>query len=413
MKHWLACLAVLFLCSAGQANIYFQHTRNENLKERLRLEPWRGLPSGERYSLALDAYLYKPWGAEDFYYHGNGYWINALAEARPHDDLALNLKLIAYNGASSYAYAHSDFIQPLFGMTWQPAFLPPGWSLRMRYMDLDRQTLGAGLLLEEVEMAGFAIATAYEQWRYRLIIDGTGGFYRVGDLYYQQIDWKRDLLGLSYTFIAYENEDVTLVGRRSGPQSVGRTGIPAATLFSKVGLTETWFLRTEAGYRNGQAAGLVGVRAEIPLGKFRAAWDLHFRRYGRGFAEQIAGFIEHEYVNPETADKSFTDPKNILYFGDDVSTASTRLDFTYRYRPWMEFGSSNELYRYFYAAETRAAYLYKHNVSFCPYAGREQDCLSLFVANKVANARDSVRFVQPPLSLYQIFNFGIEAFLYF
>ena len=91
---------------------YFAHTRNEELRAQVENDPQRILPKLDKFSFAADTYLYKPWGAEKYYYHGNGYWVNLLTEARPHADVTANLKITAYNGASSYGYARAAFIRP-------------------------------------------------------------------------------------------------------------------------------------------------------------------------------------------------------------------------------------------------------------------------------------------------------------
>src|SRR4051794_18672278 len=101
---WVASALVL-LSVPGRADTYFLHTRNEDLRSQAAGQPERLVPDPKYFSFVADAYLYKPWGDTAFYYHGNGYWVNLFAEARPLEDVSLNLKLSPYDGASSYGYS--------------------------------------------------------------------------------------------------------------------------------------------------------------------------------------------------------------------------------------------------------------------------------------------------------------------
>jgi hypothetical protein len=325
------------------------------------------------------------------------------------------VKLAAYNGASSYGFGAADYIQPFVGFSWTPRFVGPDWKINFRYFDLDRQTLGAGLLLENKEMNGLYFTVAYGDFRFKSVIDGTGGFYREGDLYYQHIDWKEDLIGLSYAFINYENK-VSFIGDTETGRAVNEYGIPAVTLFSKAKLTEAWSVREEFGYRNSRFAALAGLlwKSDESSG-FRWSWENQARWSQAGFAEEWTGYIQHDYVSPETYDKSFTESRNIWAVSDDVIAIATRFDMSYRPKPWLELGTSNELYRYFYGGGTpEGGWFYKQNLAICPYVDRPSDCLSFFVSNKAINARGNLRSeLLPARSFARTGFFGIEAFVYF
>ncbi len=392
---------------------YFTHTRNEGLAEQLANQPWRVLPKTERYAFAVDTYLFKPWGHEEYYYHGNGYWVNGWIEAKPTDDLALNMKLSAYNGASSYGYGRTDFFQPFFGVTWAPKFLPEAWFLNFRYFDLDRQTLGAGLLLEDKEMNGLAFALGRADWRFKGIIDGTGGFYSFGDLYHSQLDWRQGLVGASLTFINYQTP--LLVNDFGNTQKVNEYGHLTWTLFSRAELGAGFSSDLEVGLRNQAWGGLVGLKWKVPTtqSKFRGFWHVQARHYGEGFADQIEGYVQQDYVTPEIEDKAYVEGRNLLARGDDVMVYATRLELEWRLRPWLPIASSNEVYYTDYAGLSGVGYLHKQSVGICPYPDRPKDCVQMFVANKMVNARAPRGGEQPTYSFVRAPTFGVNAHIYF
>jgi hypothetical protein len=393
--------------------VYFDHTRNEDLKSQLADQPWRVFPKPDQYSFAADTYLYKP-SNTGYYYHGTGYWVNLLGEARPHPDITLNLKLAAYNGASSYGYGHTDFIQPFFGLTWTPKFLPENWKLYFRYFDLDRQMLGAGLLLEDKEMNGLIGSLSYSDWRYKGVIDGTGGYYNSGDLIYQQFDWLNNRLGVSATFISYTGHDVLESDNGDARKAPQKVGYVTTSLFSIIPWNQNWITRAEVGLRNGTFGELAAIKWQTSPGK---SWGVSIepeaRYYGQRFGDQLSHYVRHDYVSPEIEDESFVEGRNILAAGDSVTVLATRVDAEWRVTPRTLLASSNEVYSMDYVHKRISGYYYKQGAGLCPYLDRPHDCLMFIVGNKIVNAHDPFGADGPAYSFARHTYIGANAFLYF
>lgn len=412
MYNVILHLAILGATTQASALPYFLHSRNEDLKAQVESDPQRILPKFDKVSLAADTYLYKPWGVEEYYYHGNGYWVNLLAEARPHSDITANLKIAAYNGASSYGYSRSDYIQPFFGLTWTPRFVSDNFHFYFRYFDLDRQTLAAGLMLEDKEMNGMILSAEFSGLRYKGVIDGTGGFYPQGDLYYQQIDWRADLIGASLLFINYQGN---LYNARSEvTQSVSSFSPLLYSIFSIAAIGKSWTLKNEIGLRANAIGALTSIKYQPETsGRWRGFVQAQGRRYAAGFADEIEGFVQQDYVSPEVEDKSFIETRNIFARGDDVTVAATRFDIEYRPVPTFLIVTSNELYNMDYRNKQISGWFFNQSIGMCPYTDRPNDCLVFFVSNKIPNTRSPRGGDLPEYSLAKQISFGAHAFVYF
>jgi hypothetical protein len=408
--------------AADPGPIDFRHTRNEGLAEQVAAQLGtpraRLLPQSASLSLAADLFLYKPFGLSDItVYHGNGYWLNTFAEYRPHPDLALNFKLSAYNPASSFGYVATSFLKHALGFSWAPSFMGNGtgagdWHLRLRYFDLDRQDTGAGLLLEDKEVAGMRLDAAHGAWRYRLLIDGTGAYFLPGEFYSSSLDWGDDRVGLQWAVLGLPS-DPTIYDVRGNPKTVA-PWTSFFTLYSRGELPAGFRYRVELGAHGARHAALGGVSRPFALGeRVAGSFELQHRWYETGFAEPMAGFVVQDYVTPEIEDKPFTDPRNILARGDGVQATSFELRLDWRPAPWLSVAGRHELIDWRYRGQSDDRFwLFKQAFVFFPYAALD-DSFSLYVSNRSISGNVSGPTNGFDRSFVRALHYGIEAFLYF
>ena len=104
------------------------------------------------------------------FYHGNGYWIDLRSEFRPHPDLNLNLKFDVTQGTSSNGPTYLAMMVPHVGVTFRAhSILGLEWEFRLS--DIDRQTIGTGLFIEEKETVGGSVIGKVDDLTLKLMVD--------------------------------------------------------------------------------------------------------------------------------------------------------------------------------------------------------------------------------------------------
>ncbi len=376
---------------------------NNNLEEEIQNEPDRMIPKSSWFSAAVDGHTYlRALGTKDFY-HGVGYWIQGRTEFRPHDFFRLNVRSIFYSGSISGGYTEPTGQYHLVGLYGQWPELVLGGKLEGRTMDIERQTIGQGLMIEEKEMAGVWFKWSRNGHSVRLLGEGTGGLLLDDDLYNLEINLFEGYFALG------------VLGWKAGNQS----GLPrnrdslyylsSAHEIASSGVG--YFL--EAGSRNSKFAGLVGLKSENTFGRLRVKSRIQSRNYEDGFADQFVGSIEHVYVSYDQYDKRFTNAANVFVLDDEVEVHSLVLDMEYELNEKCFLQSKNEtgVFDYENGPDTNF-YYYRAGITFFPLANRKES-FTIFSSNKVltdsyARPPDNRSLVNRPLFKQENF-FGMEA----
>lgn len=179
-------------------------TRNEKLREQVAQDPDRILPKTNYFSAAVDADFFKPAYVErkisERYsanpYHGNGYWIESRFERVPIESIRLNVKLIPWFGTSSFGYSARSQLFSLAAGSWEDQLFRSDWKFRFRVSDLELQTFGGGLIIQDRPVNGGRSEFEHGDILLRFTVDGTGGLTTPGDTYDHHIGLFHDRLGV-------------------------------------------------------------------------------------------------------------------------------------------------------------------------------------------------------------------------
>ncbi len=360
-------LLFLLLLPTAHARI-----RNENLRPQLEGIDQKILPCNPQICLAFDGHLFYriPRLGEPGYYHG-GFWLNQFMEFNPYEKLSLNLKVVAYNPAASYGVTSQSRLHPFVAASWQDnlqEYFRFDLGVKGLFFDLDRQTLGAGLTLEEKEMAGFLLEVFRGPGRFRYIFNGTGGFDRSGDVHSYQFDLWKDLLGFnSFTHKIGTASFFSVFSRGNAIPAVGH-----ALEFSR---------------RRGRTAWLAALdHRSFPWEWLGVYLKVQSRAYADGYAEGIVGHIEHDYVSIEQEDKAWTNSLNVFAVDDNVRVNAAEAEVNLRLSRRLFVFTQNEVAQFQYkSVPLENFYFFRHGVKVCPRK-RLFECGSVFVSNKMINA---------------------------
>ncbi len=368
----LMSLLLLFVTVSASAGIDpVKRLRNADLVPQMENQKFRVLPQLPNLSLASDThFLYRVTHGDFPYYHA-GYWMDNFVELRAVKKLAINSRLTFYNPAMSYGVVSHFFFLPLVSFDWKDNLLDYGggdWKIDLRLMDLDRQTLGAGLTLADKEMSGVHIQVTHDDFRIRYLQDGTGGYDISGDVNYLSLDYKKELIG-AYAFQYH----------------FGRAGFLG--LYSKAAVLPWLETHVELAERHGGIAGLAAVRVKGDFGESaQVTADLQFRKYGNHFADDIKGRIEHDYLSPEQEDKPMMDSMNIFVHDDDVYAPGLRLGGVFKVWKALTLTMDHEVAIFHYKnAGVQQHYFFKYALSAC---SSEQGffCVEFVASNKYTSA---------------------------
>lgn len=344
---------------------------NANLREEVEASPDRLIPLTEHFAFAVDgdAY-YRNLGPDDFY-HGIGYWLQARSEARLSPWARVNVRSILYAGSCSEGYAAPSGSYHLFALTATPE--PPlfGGGFTIRLGDLDRQTFGEGLLIQNKEMNGGLLRWQNEKHGVQFRIDGTGMLRKTDDTIAGELWLFNSAIGAgSVHWLQGVAEDLL-------PQPRD----PYWYIFSRAKFD--WFsYGAEYGARAGASAALIALKADREFDSFSASLKLEGRRYEKDFAKDFAGKIQQQYISYDQYDKDYTDTMNIFVIGDDVNVAAVHLHLKWRVSDVWRLHSLNEAGQFNFNNSNKIEYYYfRQGVEYCPIAERS-DCLNIFVSNK-------------------------------
>ncbi len=432
---------IFFLCwgqSLRAETPLIPRLTNYDLGSTVAQQPWRKLPRSDVFALATDVQVWKSWGNEYDYYHGAGYWVDFFSEYKVHPDLVINGKLSFVNGTTSYGYNGANRFYQQMGVTWTPGIFGEGWSTLMRFFDLDRQTLGAGLWVDDLELSGFFWQIRKGDYFYQLYLPGTGGVLIPGDLFGQELfarnqDFDFGISSYYFHQVSYEVSEVP------GVISIEKQDVsPTTGIFIRSRPDQPPIYGFELGVREGKwaGAGAVGYQ-NTTEDNFKWRGSLHYHQFQRGFAGVIAGRAQKDFLPYNVIDRPYDNPINELKRSDDVLTVSARLALRKKLGDHWYFESLNEAGRIQYRQGEAYAlptltgdvgytdhedFIWvKQSFGYCPYSGEPYNCIYFYGDNRSSAVLDPNQTAKNPrgdegsffYTKYYDPKVGIEAFSFF
>ncbi len=347
---------------------------NNDLRKELEGDSDRLIPKSEHFVFGADGQAYHRFlGSKDFY-HGTGYWLQFRTEASPNEYFTANLRSIFYSGNSSAGYAAPIGFYNLLGLTgrWPSKIL--GGDLTGRVLDIERQTVGRGLLVQDREFFGGIFLWERNGHSIFLRGTGTGAIIHDDDTYNLEVSFFNELIGLGALHFGEKDRD--------GYQFI----------YSSYNFSDAFSYDLEAGQRLKKWAGLVALNYTIDEGPFQINSRLEGRTYEDGFGDQLVGDIDQDYVSYDQYDKSYTNAINVLTADDNVSVYALKLDLKYKFNHTWRIHFNNEVGKFdFKIVEDDDYYFYRFGIEYVPLDSRE-DSLVIFVSNKVLTES----YTQPP-----------------
>jgi hypothetical protein len=398
------CVLTQFLSlSTALAAGYPSALSNHQLGSEIEGETDRMIVKSDWFSAAVDGQSYlRSLGIKDFY-HGIGYWIQARTEFRPHEYFHLNVRSIFFSGSFSGGYTEPTANYHLFsfyGIWPEPV---AGGVLEGRAMDIDRQTIGHGLMIEEKEMAGVYLEWSRDGHSVRLLGEGTGGLLLGDDLANLEVQIFDGYFGGGILGWTASDQSGLTVNRA-----------PLHYLTSSQTFSSSGFgYYTEVGSRHSKYAGLLGLQYEATSTSWKMRSRLQARHYADGFGDEFVGAIQQMYVSYDQYDKRFTNAANIFPYDDDVDVYSLIVDFDFEIDRYWSTHVRNEIGTFdFKKLDDNRFYFYRAGVSYFPLPNRKES-LTLFASNKVLTDSYSrpprtYSFTNGPL-FHEISFWGFEA----
>ena len=374
LKRTFVCilLQVFFLPSAFALG-YPSALQNQNLEAELEGDSDRILPQTEWFSGAVDGQSYlRSLGVKDFY-HGVGYWVQARTEFRPNDFFRLNVRSIFFSGSFSGGYTEPTGSYHLFSFSGKWPEPIAGGTLEGRAMDIDRQTIGQGLLIEEKEMAGVYLKWSRDGHSVRLLGEGTGGLVLGDDLANLEFQLFDGFFGAG--ILGWTASDQSTLTKNRAPLYY----LTSAQSFDDGGFG--YF--TEIGSRHSKYGGLLGLQHVAWGERWNVKSRLQARHYADDFGDEFVGAIQQMYISYDQYDKRFTNAANVFVYDDNVDVYSLIVDIDYEIDQLWSTHLRNEVVAFeFKDVAVKQFYFYRAGVSYFPLPNRKES-LTLFTSNKV------------------------------
>lgn len=363
MKLALSCLAGTFLALSSAFAQYPAAKLNRNLKEEVDADRNRLIKNSEYFSFAVDGTTSFRHLEDVDYFHGVNYWLQLRTEARPSSLFKLNLRSIFYAGSISYGYREPAANYHLLGISGVfPEKIFDG-ELSMRILDLDRQTTGRGLLIQDEEFNGVDLKWKRGSALFQIRGDGTG-VYRPDD----------DTLNTEFSLFAGGIGMGTLLWAKYSDYHY---------VFSTQPLWVGGSYDLEMGTRGGTYAVLGAINHNNETDMLRARQRIEARSYGPGFGVEFSRNASQLYISYDQLDKSFTNITNLWSYGDSANVAAAHVDLIWNPKGTWRVESQNEVGKFFLRSDRDFGYyFFRHGVQFCPLRERD-DCLDFFYSNKI------------------------------
>jgi len=346
---------------------------NSNIREEVADQPDRLIPVTEHFALAIDGDAFFRGLGRDDYYHGLGYWLQARSEARVIDQFRLNMRSIFFAGSSSYGYARPSGYYQLLGLTAEFPGSILGGTLWMRALDLDRQTAGAGLVIQDKEFNGALLRWTLNDHTFIIRADSTGIFRAADDTYNPEILFFSGLIG---------------AGGIIWPSGIGEDHLskmrdPHLYLFSRQDY-DCFSYALEYGTRGSGDAEMIMLGAKKSLGDFTGELNVEGRHYSKAFGSTFAGRVHSQYISYDQYDKDYTNLSNIWVRDESVNVFAAHLNLWWKLSHRWRVHSLNESGQFNYQdSGTSAYYYFRQGVEICSGNYNRDDCVSLFFSNKV------------------------------
>jgi hypothetical protein len=373
-----ALLLFLILAFTGQAEAYLAYSPNANIEEEVEANPYRILPHSEHFYAALDADFFKPVfvgaGDPNYYkydfYHGNGFWMDLRTEYKPNQDLVVNLKLDITHGTSSNGPTYLAFIIPRAAITYRFKLLGFDWESRLS--DINRQTIGDGLFIEDKDTEGGYIIGKRDQLTAKIMVDGTSSYKLEGGVIAGDLNLWDGVLGAT----GFINE--TDVGFTPS-QFMG-------TLYSRKSWKNGLGVGVEYGGDTVAIAGLAYVKYETDFDRLHLMFKPQFRHYGRGVLGSLPGQVQQNYISYDQNDKPFTTLMDIFPYGDNVETYSAQLNAEYAVNVFYHLYAETEYADFqFHDRDPVKNFFFRTGVKFYPFKERVDE-FGFLIGNKFLNA---------------------------
>jgi hypothetical protein len=379
---FVACTFLLFFPLNTKALDYPSALPNNNLEEEIRNQNDRMVPKSDWFSAALDGQVYfRNLEANDFY-HGTDHWVQARTEFRPSQLFTLNVRSIFFSGSISGGYSKPTGQYNLFGFsaTWPKPVL--GGTIEARAIDLERQTIGQGLFIEEKEMAGVWVKWTRDDHYLKIMKEGTGGLVMGDDL----TDIEAKLFG------GHIGAGVILWTQSVEQSGMDQNRKPFYFLNSAHALGSYVDYFAELGFRFSKFAGMIGLKSEGTTGRLKYKSRIQARSYQENVGNEFVGMIDNTYVSYDQYNKRYTNAGNIFVTDDNVNVYSIVMDLDYELNHEWEIQSKNEVGTFDYKySKNKGFYFYRFGLTYFPLIDREES-ITLFTSNKVLT--DS--FSRPP-----------------
>ncbi len=361
--------------------------RNADLLEEIQNDPNRLIPSTQMFSFAVDGDTFWRMDSSEEFYHGIGYWLQARSEARVLNSFKLNVRSVFFAGSFSAGYAAPSGNYHLVAATFETKDAWLGGRVFVRAGDLDRQTVGAGTMIEDKEFnGGFVRYSSLEgDHSLTLRIDGTGVLLLNDDFYNLEAKLWNGYFGGGVGYWPFGVSQAFLPKIRE----------PLYYIFTQHQYDRFSYAAEVSSRANALAfLARVGMKFQ-PFADFEIETKLEGRKYGDGFGENFVGNIQQQYTAYDQYDKAFTNAANIFPTDDDVTVAAAQIDARWKISQLWRLHSLNEVGRFDFAtASDLPYYFFRHGVEYCPLPERE-DCLNLFFSNKILLNSDAT----PPRNL--------------
>ncbi|MCB0407276.1 MAG: hypothetical protein KDD34_03670, partial [Bdellovibrionales bacterium] len=386
MRPILAILACFIFSTQTRAEYPFAR-KNHDLGSEIKNDSQRLIPEFQFARFAIDGDTWaRSLGVNDFY-HGVGYWIQGRTEVNPNPFLFINVRTIAYSGSSSEGYANPTGFYNLISFTgnWPQQF--DSYSLKLRIVDLERQNIGFGLLVQDREMNGALIELSNENHNFRFLGDSTGALVSGDDLVNAQTQLFHGWIGGGASFWTQSQSQSQLPKNRD----------PYYYITSSHKFFENQLgYEVEFGQRNSAHSGLIAFSFNRQKDFWSLQSKLEARNYQAGFGKDFVGRIEHQYVSYDQYDKAYTNAMNLFTKSDRASIYTLHLNIKYEINDTWKLESLNEIGTFDFRDnnEYSSFYFYRAGIDYCPIEKRD-DCISMFTSNKVLN----VSYNRPPHQL--------------
>lgn len=385
MKRAYRLLASALLCLAVTTTAYSldypSALPNNNLGEEIKDQSDRLIPKIDWFSAAVDGQVYfRNLEVNDFY-HGAGYWIQARTEFRPSEMFTLNVRSIFYAGSISGGYTKPTGQYNLFGFSVQLPQTILGGKVSGRAIDIERQTIGHGLFIEEKEMAGVWFKWARDDHFVKILKEGTGGFVFADDLNSLEVSLYGGYIGAGSIFWTASSQS---------SMSSNRKPFYFLNSAHTLGANIDYFV--EAGIRYSKYAAMAGLKSAGTTGRLKYKTRLQARVFQDGVGEEFVGMIDNMYISYDQYDKRFSNTGNLFVEDDKAVMYSLVADFDYELNQDWSLQSKNEIGTFDYKnTQNKNFYFYRAGVTYFPMIDR-QESLTFFASNKVLT--DS--FSRPP-----------------